>query len=181
MTRLATRQTARRRGRAAAPKLLVFPGHAGWDDARRAWNLAVDQRPAAVALPESADDVVAAVDHAGALGLQVAVQGTGHGAGSTSLDGTLLINTVRMIGVDVDPAARVARVAAGALWTHVVEAAADYGLTALHGSAGDVGVVQPRDVPLPDDALRRDERRAGVDERRAAVGVCERERHRAVG
>jgi hypothetical protein len=36
------------------------PVDPGWDDARRAWNLAVDQHPAAVALPESAADVMAA-------------------------------------------------------------------------------------------------------------------------
>jgi FAD/FMN-containing dehydrogenase len=126
---------------AASPELLVFPGQPGWDEARRAWNLSVDQRPAAVALPETVDDVVAAIDHARAAGLRVAVQGTGHGAGSTPLDGALLINTARMIGVAVDADARVARVAAGTVWRDVVDAAVDHGLTALHGSAGDVGVV----------------------------------------
>jgi FAD/FMN-containing dehydrogenase len=126
---------------AASPDLLVFPGQPEWDEARRAWNLSVDQRPAAVVLPETVGDVVAAVDHARVTGLRVAVQATGHGAGSTSLDGTLLVNTVRMGGVEVDVAARVARVAAGAVWKDVVDAAAPHGLTALHGSAPDVGVV----------------------------------------
>lgn len=139
MPQLAPTRKARRA--AAPPELLVFPGEPGWDEARRAWNLSVDQRPAAVALPETVDDVVAAVDHARAAGLRVAVQGTGHGAGSTPLDGALLINTARMIGVAVDANARVARVAAGTVWRDVVDAAADHGLTALHGSAGDVGVV----------------------------------------
>jgi FAD/FMN-containing dehydrogenase len=139
MSQLAHRKLAPQH--AASPDLLVFPGQPGWDEARRAWNLSVDQRPAAVALPETVDDVVAAVDHARASGLRVAVQGTGHGAGSTSLDGTLLVNTVRLTGVEVDAAARVARVAAGAVWRDVVEAAAPYGLTPLHGSAPDVGVV----------------------------------------
>ena len=139
MSQLAHRKLASQH--AASPDLLVFPGQPGWDEARRAWNLSVDQRPAAVALPETVDDVVAAVDHARASGLRVAVQGTGHGAGSTSLDGTLLVNTVRLTGVEVDAAARVARVAAGAVWRDVVEAAAPYGLTPLHGSAPDVGVV----------------------------------------
>ena len=139
MSQLAHRKQAPRI--AASPDLLLFPGHPGWDDARRAWNLSVDQRPAAVALPETVDDVVAAVDHARVTGLRVAVQATGHGAGSTSLDGTLLVNTVRMSGVEVDVASRVARVAAGAVWKDVVDAAAPHGLTALHGSAPDVGVV----------------------------------------
>jgi FAD/FMN-containing dehydrogenase len=138
---MALTYTETTRRKAASPDLLVFPGQAGWDDARRAWNLAVDQRPAVVAFPETADDVVAAVDHARTTGLRVAVQGTGHGAGSTPLDGTLLINTARLTGVEIDAEARVARVAAGAVWRDVVDAGVEHGLTALHGSAGDVGVV----------------------------------------
>ena len=126
---------------AASPDVLCFPGDAGYDEARRAWNLAVDQRPAAVALPETVDDVVAAVDYARTVGLRVAVQGTGHGARHDLLDGTLLINTARMTGVEIDASARVATVAAGTIWIDVVDAAVEHGLTALHGSAQDVGVV----------------------------------------
>ncbi|HUA45012.1 MAG TPA: hypothetical protein VMA77_07285, partial [Solirubrobacteraceae bacterium] len=40
---------------------LVIPEHAGFDEARRAFNLAIDQRPAAVVFPESPQDVAAAV------------------------------------------------------------------------------------------------------------------------
>jgi len=126
---------------AASSDVLVFPTDAGWDDARRAWNLAVDQRPAVVALPRSVDDVVDAVDYARTLGLRIAVQGTGHGAPHTPLDGTMLVNTARMTGVEVDPKGRTARVAAGTIWADVVDAAVPHGLTALHGSAHDVGVV----------------------------------------
>jgi len=126
---------------AASSDVLVFPTDAGWDDARRAWNLAVDQRPAVVALPETVADVVDAVDYARTLGLRIAVQGTGHGAPRRSLDGTMLVNTSRMTGVDVDPRGLTARVAAGTVWGNVVEAAVPHGLTALHGSAHDVGVV----------------------------------------
>ena len=139
MSQLADSRTAV--GTTASPDVLVFPGDPGWDDARRAWNLAVDQRPAVVALPETVDDVVAAVEYARELGLRIAVQGTGHGAPGTPLDGTLLVNTSRMTGVEVDPAARVARVRAGTVWADVVDAAVPHGLTALHGSAHDVGVV----------------------------------------
>jgi FAD/FMN-containing dehydrogenase len=126
---------------AASSDVLVFPTDAGWDEARRAWNLAVDQRPAVVALPQTVDDVVDAVDYARTLGLRIAVQGTGHGAPERSLDGTMLLNTSRMTGVEVDPTGRTARVAAGTIWADVVEEAVPHGLTALHGSAHDVGVV----------------------------------------
>lgn len=61
--------------------LFLTPGDPGWDDARTAWNLAVDQHPAVVALPASAQDVVSAVSFARAHGLRVAAQGTGHNAG----------------------------------------------------------------------------------------------------
>jgi FAD/FMN-containing dehydrogenase len=128
--------------RAASPDILLFPGDPGWDAARQAWNLAVDQRPATVALPKSVHDVIAVVDHARTLGLRVAVQGTGHGAAARdSLDGTLLVNMARMTGVEIDADARLARVAGGTIWIDVIEAAAEHGLTALHGSAKDVGVV----------------------------------------
>src|SRR5262245_8634371 len=133
--------TGNARRTAASPAILSFPGDPGWDEARRSWNLAIDQRPAAVALPETVDDVVAAVDYARTVGLRVAVQGTGHGARHDLLDGTLLVNTARMTGVEIDAEARVARVAAGTIWVDVVDAAIEHGLTALHGSAQDVGVV----------------------------------------
>jgi hypothetical protein len=43
---------------ASPATVIVTPGDPGWDDARQAWNLTVDQHPAAVALAASAQDVV---------------------------------------------------------------------------------------------------------------------------
>ncbi|HEY2638017.1 MAG TPA: FAD-binding oxidoreductase, partial [Solirubrobacteraceae bacterium] len=121
---------------------VVLPCEEGWDDARQAWNLAVDQRPAAVVLPESAEDVLATVQAARAAGLRVAPQGTGHNASPLGdLSDTILLKTSRMRGVEIDPVAKVARVEAGALWADVVGPAAAYGLAALSGSSHDVGVV----------------------------------------
>jgi hypothetical protein len=114
----------------------------GWDEARRAWNLAVDQHPAAVALPESAADVVAAVDFAREHGLRVAAQGTGHNAAPLgSLADTVLISTRRMRQVSIDPVARIARAQAGVLWQEVTDEAAKHGLAGLAGSSPNVGVV----------------------------------------
>ena len=113
-----------------------------WDDARRAWNLAVDQQPAAVAVPASAADVAEIVEFARSEGLRVAPQGTGHGAATLgALDDTILVKLHRLSGVTVDAERRVARVEAGAIWIDVVEAAAAHGLAALAGSSPDVGVV----------------------------------------
>jgi hypothetical protein len=70
------------------------PDDEGWDAARRAWNLAVDQRPAAVAFPLTDSDVVEVVNFAREEGLRVAPQGTGHGAAAMrSLEGTILLST----------------------------------------------------------------------------------------
>jgi FAD/FMN-containing dehydrogenase len=121
---------------------LVLPHDPNWNEARRAWNLAVDQQPAAVALPESAEDVAAIVRWARTRGLRIAPQGTGHAAAAMgSLAHTVLVKTERMRGVEIDPERRVARVEAGVLWGEVVEAAAEHGLAALAGSSPDVGVV----------------------------------------
>ena len=82
---------------------VVGPADTAWDQARQAWNLAVDQRPALVAFPENADDVVAIVDYARRHGLRVAPQGTGHNAGPLgSLENTVLLSTSRMRGVVID-------------------------------------------------------------------------------
>ncbi len=125
-----------------APESIVLPGDEIWDEARLAWNLAVDQQPAAVALPASVEEVAEVVRWAAESGLRVAAQGTGHGASALGdLAGTVLVKLHRLRGVAVDPNARSARAEAGAIWIEVVEAAAEHGLGALAGSSPDVGVV----------------------------------------
>ena len=121
---------------------IVTPDHAEWDIARRAWNLAVDQRPALVAFPADAADVQSLIEYAIRTGLKVAPQGTGHNAAALgALDDTILLSTQRMRGVEIDPEARTARVQAGTLWLEVTEAATPHGLFPLSGSSPDVGVV----------------------------------------
>jgi len=121
---------------------VVLPHDPRWNEARVAWNLAVDQQPAAVALPESAADVMAVVRWARSRGLRVAPQGTGHNAAAMgSLAHTVLVKTERMRGVEIDAERRIARVEAGVLWAEASEAAAQHGLAALAGSSPDVGVV----------------------------------------
>ncbi|GAB3441718.1 FAD-binding oxidoreductase [Phycicoccus ginsengisoli] len=120
-----------------------LPGDPGYHAARMPWNVAVDQRPAAVAHPKDVAGVQRVVRAAAAAGLRVAPQGTGHNAGPLAAQGlsdVVLLRTSAMTGVSIDPARRVARVEGGALWEHVTEPAADAGLAALHGSSPDVGV-----------------------------------------
>src|SRR4051794_483919 len=124
------------------PESVVLPGDESWDEARRAWNLAVDQRPAAVAIPASADEVAEVVRWAAETGLRVAPQGTGHAASALGdLSESVLVKLHELRGVTVDPEARTARAMAGTIWIELVEAAAEHGLATLAGSSPDVGVV----------------------------------------
>jgi FAD binding domain len=115
---------------------------ADWDEVRPGWNLAADLRPEAVVLAESADDIAKTVAFAAAIGLKVAGQGTGHGAfGLPPLDGTILIKTAAMRGIEVDAGAGTARVEAGVLSLELGEAGQPHGLCGMPGSSPDVGVV----------------------------------------
>ena len=79
---------------------VVLPGDEGWEAARQAWNLAVDQRPVAVVYPESADDVVATVRFAAERGIRIAFNAGGHNAGPIDWSrDTLLLKTERMSGI----------------------------------------------------------------------------------
>ncbi len=121
---------------------IATPTDADWDEARLAWNLAADQRPEAVAFVESAEDVAKTVRFAAENDLKVAGQGTGHGAVGLagSLEGTILIKTERMRGIEVDPDAQTARVEAGVLVAELSSAAGAHGLSSMPGSSPDVGV-----------------------------------------
>lgn len=129
--------------RTALGDRIMLADDADYDTARLAWNAAIDQRPFAVARPDSAEDVVDIVRAASDAGLRVAPQSTGHGAAAladTDLADAVLLSLAGMRGVSIDTEARTARVLGGSLWNDVIEAAAPHGLTAMHGSAGDISV-----------------------------------------
>src|SRR5215204_2407439 len=111
-----------------------------WDEARQAWNLAADQRPAAVAMVESADDVAKVIGFARDNGLRVTGQGTGHGAMAMgSLEDTILIKTGRMRSVEIE--ANTARVEAGAVAEDVAERAIQQDMCSMPGTSPNVGVI----------------------------------------
>lgn len=127
----------------ACPGAVHGPGTEPYDAHRMPWNVAIDQRPAAVAVPATAEEVADVVAAAVRLGYRVAPQGTGHGAAGLAgrdLSDAVLLRTTSLTAVTVDPVARTARVESGAVWQDVVELAARHGLAALHGSSPDVGV-----------------------------------------
>src|SRR3954471_8806861 len=76
----------------------VLPGDPAWDEARRSWNLAVDQRPAAVVEAAGPADIAALLR----AGLRVAPQAPGHGSEVLGpLDDVVLLKTSRLKELEV--------------------------------------------------------------------------------
>jgi FAD/FMN-containing dehydrogenase len=97
--------------------MLLRPGDAGYDEARRLHNGMIDKRPALIARCLGTADIADAVNFARAYGLELAVRGGGHNvAGRAVCDGGLMVDLSFMRGIHVDPARRTARAQGGVTW-----------------------------------------------------------------
>ncbi|WP_433414651.1 FAD-binding oxidoreductase [Microtetraspora malaysiensis] len=112
---------------------VLVRGDEGFDAARAPWDPAVEQNVLAVVEAEDAADAAAVTAAARLAGVGVAAQAYGHAP--AAFEGAILLRTGRMRGVQVDAAARTARVEAGASWGDVLRAAGRHGLTGLAGSS----------------------------------------------
>lgn len=116
-------------------------GMEGYDEARSVWNAMIDKYPAAIARCTGAADVIAAVEFARDLDLQLAVHGGGHNvAGKAVCDDGLMIDLSPMNHVRVDPDAKVARVGGGATWGDFDHEAQSFGLATTGGIVSTTGV-----------------------------------------
>jgi FAD/FMN-containing dehydrogenase len=114
---------------------LLLPASAEYDAARRVWNAMIDRRPTLISRCATAEDVVTSVRFASAHHLLLSVRGGGHNiAGNAVCDGGLMIDLSAMKAVDVDAAARTARVGPGATLADLDRA------TQAHGLATPVGI-----------------------------------------
>lgn len=115
---------------------LLQPIDAGYEDARKVHNGLVDRRPALIARCHGVADVVAALDLARRLGLEVAVRGGGHNvAGRATIDGGVVVDLSPMKGIRVDPQRKTAWAQGGVTWGELNRE------TQLHGLAVTGGVV----------------------------------------
>jgi FAD/FMN-containing dehydrogenase len=120
---------------------VVSQDQAGYDEARRLWNGAVDARPAVIARCEGQDDVAAALRVAREHGLALSVLGGGHDwAGRALNDGGLVIDLRAMRAVRIDADAGVAVAQGGATAGAVVAAARPFGLAPVTGTVKAVGM-----------------------------------------
>lgn len=122
---------------------LLEPGSSAYDAARVVWNGLIDRRPAVIARCRNAADVVAAVNHARARRLTIAVRSGGHNvAGYAVCDDGLMIDLSLMNAVHVPPALDRVLVEGGATWGDVDAATAPFqratpgGLISATGVAG---------------------------------------------
>jgi FAD/FMN-containing dehydrogenase len=120
---------------------VITPGHPDYDAARTVWNGIIDRHPAVIARCAGVDDVVSAVRAARQHRIEVSVRGGGHQiAGTAVIDDGLVIDLSAMRSVQVDPDARTARVAGGALWQDVDRATQAHGLATTGGEVSLTGV-----------------------------------------
>lgn len=117
------------------------PADAGYDEQRMLFNAMIDKRPRLIAACENAADVREALERAERDGLAVAVRSGGHSvAGQSSNDDGLVVDVRPMKGVEIDPAARRARVAGGCTWAEFDAAAQEHGLATTGGRVSTTGV-----------------------------------------
>jgi FAD/FMN-containing dehydrogenase len=120
---------------------LLEPGDTGYEDARRIHNTMHDRRPALIARCAGAEDVRAAIDHARARGLSLAVRGGGHHvAGYATCDGGLVVDLSPMKGIHMDPKARTVRAQAGLTWGELDGETQAFGLAVTGGRASTTGI-----------------------------------------
>src|ERR1700744_2560772 len=127
--------------RKAMPGKIMTPADAEYAGARRLWNAAVSRFPALFARCASVNDVSIAIEAARRHGVKLSVRGGGHDWTGRSLcqNGLVIdLSAMRQVAIDVDQ--RVAPVAGGATGNDVVTAAAKYGLVAVTGDSGDLGM-----------------------------------------
>lgn len=119
----------------------ITPDNPDYDEKRAVYNAMVDKHPALIAECASAQDVIAALAHARAEGMDIAVRAGGHSVAGMSLnDGGLVIDVRPMNSIAVDPKARRVRAGAGLTWAEFDRATQVHGLATTGGRVSTTGV-----------------------------------------
>jgi FAD/FMN-containing dehydrogenase len=120
---------------------VIRPGDESYDEARKIWNGAHDQRPALIVRCAETADAVRAVEFARSEGLLVAVRGGGHSIpGFSTCDDGIVIDLSPMKSVDVEPDARTARAGGGVTWGEFDSATQAHGLATTGGLVSTTGL-----------------------------------------
>ncbi len=120
---------------------VCLPGTADYDAARTTWNSIVDRRPGFVIRAVGASDVQKAVNFVREAGLVMSVRSGGHQiAGHAVADDAVMLDLSQMRSVHVDPVAKTARVAPGAVLGDVDRETQAHGLVVPTGINSTTGI-----------------------------------------
>jgi FAD/FMN-containing dehydrogenase len=115
---------------------VIRPGDGDYERARRVWNGMIDRRPSVIVQAATPEDVAPVLALARDSGLPLAIRGGGHNvAGNGTVEGGVVLDMGALNEIEVDPAARLVRVGAGATLADIDRA------TEPHGLAVPIGVV----------------------------------------
>ena len=120
--------------------VVLRPGVAAYDEARRLFNAAIDNQPVAIAQVADAEDVVNTVRFAADRGLSLSVRGGGHGVAGLATAGEIVVDLNRLRRVEIDVERRLAHVEGGATWKDIDAASQAYGLATPGGRVTTTGV-----------------------------------------
>jgi FAD/FMN-containing dehydrogenase len=120
---------------------LILPGDSRYDEARAVFNAMIDRRPGVIARCATTADVASAVRFARHAEAPIAVRSGGHSVSGLSVcDGGVVIDLGGLKRIEVDPAAKTARVGAGVLWGELDAATQAHGLHTPGGRVTTTGV-----------------------------------------
>jgi len=120
---------------------LILPGDPRYDRSRMVFNAMVDRHPALIACCTTTRDVSAAVQFARETGLVVAVRSGGHSVtGLGVCDGGIVIDLGGLKTIEVDAAAKTAKVGGGVRWGELDAATQEHGLHTPGGRVTTTGV-----------------------------------------
>jgi FAD/FMN-containing dehydrogenase len=120
---------------------LLLAGDAGYDQARTIYNAMTDHRPALIARPAAAADVIAAVRFARERDVLLSIRGGGHNvSGRAVCNGGLMIDPSAMKSIRVDLGARTARAEPGVLGAELDGETQAFGLATPVGTVSTTGI-----------------------------------------
>lgn len=120
---------------------VFLPGSPEYDEARTTWNSIVDRKPGLVIRAFGASDVQKAINFVREAGLIMSVRSGGHQiAGHAVADDAVMLDLSQMKSVHVDPKARTARVAPGAVLGDVDRETQAHALVAPTGINSTTGI-----------------------------------------
>ncbi|HUR16520.1 MAG TPA: FAD-binding oxidoreductase, partial [Candidatus Limnocylindrales bacterium] len=119
---------------------LAYPGDEAYLQATQLWNGMIRKQPAAVVQARSVEDVVGTINLARENRVELSIKGGGHNiAGLALCDGGITLDLSGMRDVQVDPEAKIARVAPGCTLGDVDQATQPHALATTLGFVSATG------------------------------------------